>query len=143
MVYGRINISQWADLDNDQDSEVIEDRVNYFIEQAGIMIDSLLDSSAYSVPFIDPYPDQIVYLTALKAGILLYDGRRVVNDETENQVSAQEKQFQSIIGRILADTYSLLGVSRKSTKPPKVVKYEDESEAAENLFDPFREASCR
>ena len=122
LVFGKTNIERWADLDNNSDSEYIQSRIDYFGEIAAEMVDGDLSQCAYSVPFAEPYPKIIIHLAALKQGMLLYDGRRVVDDENENQISAQEKEYEMLVDKINADTFSISGLSRNSTKPPKVVQ---------------------
>ena len=140
-VFGRLNVSQWADLDANEDSEEIQDRIDYNIAQAGNQVNGDLGSSPYGTPFEDPYPDVIIYLTAIQTGVLLYMGRRIVTDDSENQVSAQQGLYQTIVDKINADTFKLLNVTRKSTKPIKVVKdLVNENEDA--YFDSAFGTSC-
>lgn len=120
LVYGKINIDQWADLDNSKDSDTIAERVDFSIQIACAYIDARLKSSAYSFPITDEnVPTVIMYAAALKAGMILYDGRRVASDETEDQVSAQSMEFEQILKRILANTLAL-PLARISTRPIKV-----------------------
>lgn len=139
-IYGKLNVSQWADLDGTADSDVIADRIQYNITQAGSRVDGDLGSSPYGTPFEEPYPDVIVYLTALQTGVLLYMGRRIVTDESENQVSAQQGLYQQLVDKINADTFKLLNVSRKSTKPIKVVESVEDLEYENE--DPFFDIPC-
>lgn len=136
-IYGRSNVKQWADLENDGDSEVIQERIDYFGEIAEEELNGDLGQCPYSVPFVEPYPKIIIHLCALKQGILLYDGRRVVNDETENQVSAQEKRYRDLVNKINADTFKIKELERLSTKPPKVVPAE-EDENGQSDYSAFR-----
>lgn len=135
LVYGKLNIDRWADLDNSQDSGEIEERVNYAITQAEAYINGRLGSSPYTFPItLEAVPTIISHITAIKAGLILYDGRRVVADETESQVSAQQQEFEDYINRILSDTLKL-PLIRLSTKPPKVVTAPEEFEERRYGFE--------
>lgn len=97
--YGSVNIAKWADPNNTQSAVVIAARVTWSIELAADYINGRLVHSGYDVPFED-VPELIVKLTAMQAGMLLYDTRRVVSDERD-QVSAQRKMIDSYIRQIM------------------------------------------
>lgn len=139
-IFGRLNIDRWADLDNTENSEDITERVAYMIEQATAYVDGRLGDSPYRFPITEEsVPTVISHATALRAGTMLYDGRRVTKDETENQVSAQEDEFEDIINRILSDTLRL-PLIRLSTKPIKVQSHEDTENG--NSYDSAFKAPC-
>lgn len=140
--YGKNNVGRWADLDSNKDTEEIEDRIQYQIVQAGNEVDGDLSQSPYGTPFEEPYPDVIVYLCALKAGILLYMGRRIASDDLQNQVSQQQKHYQELVNKINADRFKILNVARRSTKPIKVVPNDDE-ETGNGFEDYYSGQPCR
>src|SRR3990172_5916332 len=97
--YGSVNIAKWADPNNTESVEVRATRVAWAIEFAADYINGRLVHSGYDVPW-DEVPELIIKLTALQAGILLYDTRRIVSDE-KDQVSAQRKLVDSYIRQIM------------------------------------------
>lgn len=140
-VYGNLNIDRWADINNNGDSGEIAERITYFLEQATAYIDGRLADSAYTFPITgENVPTVISHATALYAGIKLYEGRRVVQDETDTQTSAQEKEFEDIIKRILSDTLKL-PLQRTSTKPPKIHN-DPETTNGNSAYDSAFSAPC-
>ena len=136
-IYGKDNIDQWADLRNTGNSATITETIDYAIERAGMHIDGRLYQGPYKVPFEQPYPDVIVYLAALKAGLLLWDGRQIVDAEEPSQVSRQESEFEELINRILARTFKIHELSAAGTDYIKVYREPLSVDLAQNCF-PWR-----
>lgn len=108
-VYGPKNIKRWADLDNDGNITTITDRKTWAIGVATEYINSRLLRGPYTIPFNDPPPVLIANLTAMYAGILLYDGRQVVSsEEPHDQVSRQRKDFERYLRQILKGQLKLI-----------------------------------
>lgn len=100
MMFGAKNIDRWADLDNDENGTYNAARVDWACELATEYLNSRLLRGPYAVPFDTPYPTLIVNLTAMYAGILLYDGRQVVSADDKDRVSRQRKDFDRFIKQI-------------------------------------------
>ena len=75
-LFGRSNVTKWADMDNDQDSDAIEARIDRAIAVASARIDDRLRSGPYSLP-ITGSPPTLVNLAAQLAGVWLYESRGV------------------------------------------------------------------
>lgn len=107
-LYGCTNVQRWADLDNTKQQNAIRDRIELAIVNAEDYIDSRLLNGKYAIPFA-AVPRQVKFLTALYTGVLLYDGRQVLDaGEGRDQVSRQRKMFDTYIRRILAGQIKLI-----------------------------------
>ena len=105
--FGQKNIEKWADLDNDEDAGVIATRIAWAIEAADVYIDSRLQHR-YEVPF-ESIPKIIVLMSSLYAGVLLYDGRMVLQGSTvRDEVATQRKMFDKYLHQILRGQLRLL-----------------------------------
>lgn len=101
LVYGKVNVDRWADLNNDENDYEIDARRTWALALAEEIVDAELRFGSYEVPF-STVPEIIKYVTTLKAGLLLYEGRRITSDEQQNQLSAQSKTYRMMMGKILA-----------------------------------------
>lgn len=138
LIYGQKNINRWADLDNDEDNYVIDARIEWACEFATEFVNSRLLRGPYAVPFDSPYPLLIVNLTAMYAGILLYDGRQVVSAEDNDKVSRQRRDFDRYIRQIFKGQLKLFtttgtAISLASECTPFVVV--DETEDTTSTLD--------
>jgi len=83
-VYGRDNVSKWADLNNNNDAGEITARVDRAIAVAGDELDSRLRRSQYRVPLegvTGTLPYVVKDMVATLAGVWLYESRGVVDAE--------------------------------------------------------------
>lgn len=104
-IYGKSNIEQYADLNNRKDASEIEERINSMLELAEQTINGRLRGGPYEIPFTTPVVFLIKDLTARMAGILLYDGRGIVDAEDEEEgvenLRPHRLQVESTIKQIL------------------------------------------
>lgn len=107
-MYGKINIDIWADLDNNKVGSDVSARVTWALEQATEYINSRLVNGKYEIPFATP-PKFIVFLTTLYAGLILYDGRQMINATTpRDQLSRQRNTFKVYMRQLLGGQIKLL-----------------------------------
>lgn len=107
-IFGSANVQRWASLDNNEDADTVDDRIEHACEFATEYVNSRLMFGRYVIPFAS-VPTLIVHLTAMFAGVQLYDGRRVINDEEPRDgVSRQRKDFDRYIRQIQKGQLKLL-----------------------------------
>jgi len=106
LVFGKQNIRDWADLDNTQNDYSIDARVSWAISLAEEIINAELRTGPYDIPF-SVTPAIIQHLTSLRAGLLLYEGRRVATDENQDQTSSQMKSYKVIMRALKAGQFRL------------------------------------
>ena len=107
IMFGCVNIQKWADLDGKNNSNDVEERINFYLDQAEEYINSRLVNGKYAIPFVS-VPKFITYLTTMCAGIYLYDGRQVRDSENTDQVSRHRKMFKTYIRQLVAGQILLL-----------------------------------
>lgn len=108
LLFGTVSLAKWADLDNNKNPVTIDERITWACETATEYVNSRLKSGRYDVPF-SSVPKIIVYITAMYAGILLYDSRLILGDSTTvDQVSRHRKEFEKKMRQILAGQLKLL-----------------------------------
>lgn len=96
-VYGAVNVSAWADIDNDKNSAKIDARIDRAIQWACDEIDSFLLNSIYQTPVSsadDTVPADIRNLAATLAGVWLYESRGVVDFSPETGQVVHKLQWQ-------------------------------------------------
>lgn len=120
-IYGVENVKIWADLDNTGKEKDIELRVNTAIKHAGMYINGRMVEGPYPPPYEDPIPEAIAYMASLKAGINLFNGRKIVDAEDENSVSKQEQELEDLLRQIDARIFKIYGYKAASTDYPKVL----------------------
>lgn len=106
-MYGELNIQKWADLDNTKNPDTVDTRVAWACEFATEFINARLVRGKYAIPFTS-VPKTIVFITTLQAGIMLYDGRRVVSDRNRDEVGIQRKQLNTYLRQILAGQLKMI-----------------------------------
>jgi len=80
LAFGKANIDQWADVDNNSVYSSIEARLNWANEQAASYLDSRLSKSVYQFPLpSQTYPPILVLMSAYYAAVLLYESRGVTD----------------------------------------------------------------
>lgn len=107
VMFGALNIRRWADLDNTENEVTIHARIDWACELATEYVNSRLVRGHYTIPFTS-IPVMIVNLTAMYAGIMLYDGRQVVSSDDKDVVSRQRKDFDRYIRQIVKGQLKLL-----------------------------------
>ncbi len=106
-IFGRVNLQKWADLDNDRNSEFIRDRITWSCEVATAYINGRMANGRYSVPFTNP-DKNIIHLTGLFAGTILYDGRANKSGDTvRDELSIQRKSARRLLHEILTGQLKL------------------------------------
>lgn len=141
-IFGEVNVAGWADLDNDENEDVINDRYAWAIERAQEEIDSLLlGNCPYSIPFAD-YPSTpltIQNLSAVWAGTELYQGRGQTdydsNGKAINSLQVHIDRFHKAINEIRRGARKLKNVSQIVKAIPAVV---NERETHTRHFGPDR-----
>jgi hypothetical protein len=109
-IYGNININRWADADGRGINN--SDRITWAMTFATNYVDSRLANGPYDVPFSSPYPQMIVDITALYAGILLHDTRQIsVSSDDKSEIQRQRRDFERFIHQILRGQMRLLDSS--------------------------------
>ncbi len=83
-VFGTTNVDNWSDLDNDQGTSTMADRVTQAIAVASERIDDAARTMEYRIPLVQTAdgtttPITIVDLAATLAGIWLYEARGVMD----------------------------------------------------------------
>ncbi len=119
--YGLDNIKAWADISNRHDMEEILSRIDWAIAKSDAFIDGRLSGGRYSVPFMTASPI-INYLSALKAGVFLYDGRLITDADNRDQVGRQRKEFEEYLKQILRGQLAVVGATQTASNAPSVVR---------------------
>lgn len=121
-IYGRSNVEQWADLDNDGIEAQIRDRIDATIAGVTDLIDVEL-RDLYELPLSAPLPSMVVRAAALLAGCRLYEARgsQDINEVTGqplHRYAAQHREARDTIGRLRGDIIRLdqgyIGPERQS-----------------------------
>jgi len=108
LIYGKSNVDKWADLDNEDDATTITNRRAWAICTASALIDSRLRDGPYTIPFEEPIEPDIVDLCARWAGVLLYDGRLIrEQDPITDEVGQQRKIIDMRIRQLLSGQIKL------------------------------------
>jgi len=82
IIYGNANIRQWADMDNDDDTTKILQRVAYAVTEAKRYVYQRL-ALRYDVSLWETLPEEVFSIIAKRAGIELYATPRGLKDGTE------------------------------------------------------------
>lgn len=117
-IYGRTNVTKWADLDNDGDVTKITNRISRMITKADDYINGVLRAGPYDIPFQQPYSQVIIDMSARLAGVLLYECRGITDgDSSKHQLiwhlEQVDKQLRYLIKSQMRLKRSIV-TSRKS-----------------------------
>ncbi len=108
-IYGPDNVIKWADLDNDRDSNKIEDRIVCIIDKATEEIECRLRDGPYKIPFIAPFDKVITDICARLTGVMLYELRGIQDSDSKNDdLLWHRKQVDQVIDGIMARKYRLV-----------------------------------
>ena len=129
LIYGRDNVSKWADVNNNGDLKEITARVTFSIKSADDFIEDALRSGPYVVPLVFIAPatalsQTIINLSAMKAGFVLYSSRGIVDaaDSEKNQLAPQLKKVMTTIRTILDGRLTLLLERHSEIAYPEVIE---------------------
>lgn len=138
LIFGKLNVQLWADLDGTSDSELIEARIENACELAGAEIEDILRNRRYKFPLT--VSKTLKDLVARMAGLHLHDGRAIIDDSgTADTVSAIRKQVHNKLALIRNGDIYLEG--ERLPNHPNVVKDEftTQDERKPSNFDPFKQ----
>lgn len=124
--YGADNIRKWADLNNQEVDAEIEARIAWAIEAGDDEVDDRLRGGPYTIPFTT-VPSRITRLSAMWAGISLYDSRGFTDaDDAEDQLKGHRERFDREIRQIHAGQLKF-DLETTDYEYPQVVLDEEES----------------
>lgn len=125
--YGRTNVDKWADLENTESGDDIDDRVDWAIALGDVEIDDRLRDGPYAIPFTSP-PRRIVRLCAIWAGLMLYQSRGSTDFDADgnaqDQYQHQRRYFDESLKKIHGGLYKFEDDDRPAVFP-QVVTDED------------------
>lgn len=120
ILFGKANVEKWADVDNENSTAFIANRIAWANHQAWAYINARLEGGIYSVPFEPPFPPIIVEMSARHAGVLLYDSRGLEDTETTDHLYTNHRdRVAEMLTQILAGQLKLNLPTREHA--PKVV----------------------
>lgn len=136
-VYGALNISMWADVNNNKDHDEIEARVQYAINVATAETEAILRLLSYEV--VDAVEHILVkHATALRAGDLLYTPRRFSDLggarmlTTSDLISYHRKEYLTFFKDLQANKIDL-GLSRNCRSYPAVEDPENSNDSLDSI----------
>lgn len=132
LIFGKSNILQWADANNNQIPAEIDDRCDWAIESATDEIDSFLAETHYPFPLADTVtvPKLVKRITTMLAGVMLYNlprGTADVDSEGNaiNQLTDTSTYVYATLNRIIARQIKITGLDTATTVVPFVVTEDD------------------
>lgn len=99
-VYGKAAIYRWANIDNDKDTALRSDRIDFMLTTATEYFNDRLRKGHYVIPFTT-VPHTVKFMTAMYAGILLYDARQITSTESRDDLVRQRKDVDQFLKQIL------------------------------------------
>ena len=96
--FGYDNVNKWADMGNVQDINQISQKIIDEIVVASRNTDGRLRYRYNDIPFSDPYPNQVMNLTRLEAGVNLHDARGI--EDTDNTLQPARNEAENLIRQI-------------------------------------------
>lgn len=123
MLYGENNVIKWADLDGNCSNAFIMNRIAWANAQAYTYINARLRGGVYKIPFEDPYPLEIVELSARWAGVLLYESRGLADaaENTNHMLVTHKNRVIRELNEIRAGLLRI-GATEIGSSIPQVVK---------------------
>jgi hypothetical protein len=122
-IYGSDNIKKWADLNNNQHEDEIDSRIDWAINLAYSTVNARLKNGPYATPFVsegsgvDP---NIINLSARFVGMLLYDGRNLVDTDEYDQLAPHRKQIRAMIADIHGGRVKLIHTDKVVRFPQSI-----------------------
>ncbi len=134
LAFGSDNVEKWADVNNNDNSTEIADRICWALKNSHFYINDKMTDGLYSIPFVLPYPVQIIMCCAKLAAVYLYDSRGITdmqeNGQEKNQMSFFRKECTEYLRGLLAGRYKLDGVSYGVNTPFAVAVPKTDREAS-------------
>jgi phage gp36-like protein len=121
MIFGRSNVDKWSDVDNDQDESLMRERKAWALHLASRELDDALRSGPYGTPFELPYPTTLIDATARLAGVLLYESRGLVDEESTSVMQPHRDRVLRFTKRVLGGQL-IIGDKLATIGLPVVVK---------------------
>lgn len=136
LIFGRLNLDRWADLDGNADTETIEARIENACELAGAEIEDILRHRRYKFPLTPS--KTLTDLVAKMAGLHLHDCRGIIDDmSSTDTVSRIRNEVERKIAQIRAGEVYLEGERFESS--PRAVADETLTQMRPpSGFDPFK-----
>jgi hypothetical protein len=123
-IFGIGNVLVWADLENldDPTTAGTDARVCWALRLGHNIVNDRLKGGPYEIPFLPPYPPEIIDACARLAGVNLYDSRGLedAGDKAVNQVSAHRNLVERFFQAVLADRKRIPGLVRTKNYPAAV-----------------------
>jgi hypothetical protein len=122
-IFGRDSVTKWADINNKNDPDEINTRIAWARGLAFAYVNSRLRDGPYAVPFTAPYDPVIVDLEARQSGILLYDGRRHVDSEGNDDADSDmhRSKVEAMINQLITGIVRL-DIETVSEDYPQVIE---------------------
>lgn len=121
IVFGKTNITKWADANNNNNKDDIAARIAWAIESADSSIDDRLRRLGFTLPF-DPVPITIREISCRLAGICLYEFPRGVADDEEATDFSPIKEWAENQLVNISSGFLKLNVPMNAKSIPFVVK---------------------
>ena len=120
-MFGVDNIRLWADVNNDNATQSIEDRIDWAFNEARIYISGRL-AVKYDISIFVTYPEAVFSLICKRAGIELYSRPRglVDGDAAAAVIAATSLEVETRLEQILADQFRLIDLPSETVGMPGV-----------------------
>jgi len=126
LIYGKENVYQWADLDNNKIESDILDIIEFAIVDASEKIDSQFIDGPYALPLADSeahIPETVRRWCARIAGSILYKARGYDGDD--DPVIKVEKSVMKEIADVLAGLSRIKAVKVNYNRPMVGVLFDE------------------
>ena len=133
LVFGAINISKWADLDNNEDADTIQARIENACETASAEIEDIFRNRQYSFPLTQS--PTLKNLVVRLAGLKLHDARGIIDGDSTDSLSLIRQEWEKTVARIRLGEMILPG--NRTSNTPKVVPAETPNIGIPDPFAPF------
>jgi phage gp36-like protein len=120
-IFGKDSVDQWADLNNKRIPKEIKARLDWALALAESKVNAALRGGPYVIPFTGTIDPIIVDLTARWAGVLLYDGRRIVDTEDEDSTIDLHRDMCNKTTKMLIGGSLRLDITHTSYTFPQVI----------------------
>lgn len=120
LLFGTENIKCWADLDNEDNADDIQSRIESVCIDESAIFDDMMRFHTVKLPFPEPVPRIVKRIVALKVGVTLYGGRGY--DDGNVMIRGRNKEADRLTTKILSGQIKL-NVNRAVCRPG--LAYED------------------
>ncbi len=134
ITFGKQNVTKWADVNNNNVPDEIDDRIEWALEQASAELDARLKNSPLQFPLEEPgsgesYPAIVIRMTCYLAGLLLYESRGVTDAEGDHQLKWCEKRVDRFVRDVWVRRVSLgIEVPIETSESPFFIEFDDPAE---------------